>query len=85
MLLRAALAGLLLLGGACGEDDLDPEDAGVDGGHDAGRDLGTDAGPRDMRHEGDDAAIDGGPDDRGWEAAAPLEGPHEAQDGWGPS
>jgi len=65
MLLRIALAGWLLLGAACG-DDAAAEDAGVDGGHDAGRDLGTDAGPRDMGPEGDDAAIDGGPDDPGW-------------------
>jgi len=66
MLLRAALAGLVVLGGACGDDDPEQEDAGVDGGHDAGRDLGIDAGPPDAGTDGEDAAIDGGPNDPGW-------------------
>lgn len=55
--LRGALACLLLLSVACGDDDSMPDggmDVGPDGGMDGGPDGGTDGGP--------DGGTDGGPD-----------------------
>lgn len=60
MLLRVALAVLLL---GCGDDDV-AVDAGADLGVDLGRDAGTDGGPTDAA--ADQGRRDLGPEDPGW-------------------